>query len=768
MTDFFPLIHYICRYIHRQIRQGNPGVFTLACKAVVVFISLISILYAFPLVLFAQPATPMAGTGRPWHVLADHLAYSRPDGVYTASGHVTITSGTRRLSADTIRFDEKKMHAVATGNVVFFTGPNSISGDRMDIDLDSGTGTIENGLIFIEKNHFYIHGNKIKKTGRTTYIIKNASITACDGPNPDWHLTGKKIDIAMGGFGTIRDAKFWVGKIPAFYLPTFRFPVLRKRQSGFLLPQLGYSSRMGARLLIPWFAAINRSTDATLYFEHLQKRGEKIGAEFRYTGAKGSKATLMADGFSDRHVDDGKNANSRKWGYTDDTAIRPNSGRYWFRMKSDRNFSENLSTKLDLDIVSDQDYLKDFEGGTIGYNSTKAEFEKRFGRDINDKNDPMRTNYFNINRRWTSFSFNGDLLWYEDATRRSLFGANDILQHIPSLTFDALKQPLFDSPFFYTIDSDYAYLYKKDGAKGHRADIHPRIYLPIHLGPWVTIEPYAGIYQTSWYLDTENSNMPAGKHFYHRQVYDLGGEISSELSRIYSGKGEKRLRHVIIPKLSYAYTPDIRENKYPQFNDQESVTGQNIVSLSITQLFISKKPGAKKNGVRQSPSYRQVCRFFIEQPYDFSINTDPGLSDPGTRLRPLYAELDVTPTDMLSIRADGKWDHDKNRLDSGNISFLLDGSDNRLFRVEYRYTKDINNSVYTELSIPVSAAWTLFGDYERNISDNLNVRTSIGARYEAQCWALNFSYIDEQDDRKIAATIELSGLGAFYGNNGEQ
>jgi len=769
VATFLPLIYLIYSHIPKDIAHDNtnssaiPVIRIMACKAAAIFIAFTLILCAFPLSLFAQPATRIDGTGQPWHVSADNLAYSRPEGVYTASGHVKITNGIRKLSADTIRFNEKKMRAVATGNAVFFTGSDTISGNRMDIDLDSGTGTIENGSIFIQKSHFYIQGNKIRKTGRTTYIINKASITACDGPHPDWHLTGEKIDVTMGGFGTIRDAKFWVGKIPAFYLPTFRFPVSRKRQSGFLLPRLGYSSRMGARLLVPWFEAINRSSDATLYFEHLQKRGEKGGIEFRYEGIKGSKAILMGDGFSDRHVDDGINGNSSKWGYTDDTALRPNSGRYWFRMKNDRNFSEKLSTKLDLDIVSDQDYLKDFGDGTIGYNNTKSVFERRFGRDIDDKNDPVRSNYFNLNRRWTSFSFNGDILWYDDVIKRRLSDTDDTLQRIPSLTFDAVKQPLFDSPLFYTVDSGYSYLYKKDGEKGHRADIHPRIYLPIHAVPWMTIEPYAGIYQTSWYLDTENSNRPSQKRFYHSEIYDLGGEISSELSRVYSGNNGNKLRHVIIPRLNYSYTPVIEEKKYPQFNDQESAAGQNIVSLSLTQFFISRKPNEKTGAFRQAPGYRQVCRFFIEQPYDLSLRADPAQA-----LLPLYAELDLTPSDMLLVHAEVTWDHYKNRLDSGNISFLLSNSDNSLFRVDYRYTKDFNNSIYTKLRLPVSAAWTLYGDYETNISDNLKVRTSVGARYDAQCWAINFSYIDEQDDRKFAATIDLTGLGGFYGNDAGQ
>jgi len=273
----------------------------------------------------------------------------------------------------------------------------------------------------------------------------------------------------------------------------------------------------------------------------------------------------------------------------------------------------------------------------------------------------------------------------------------------------------------------------------------------------MTIEPYAGFYQTAWYLDSENTVPPDRKHFYHNRQYELGGEISSEISRVYAEKQGKKLRHVIIPRLSYAYTPGIDENEYPQSDDQVPVTGDNVVSLSITQIFISKTPLEKPGTDGRYSRYRQICRFFVEQPYDLSRRDDPDHA-----LLPLYAEFDLTPSDRVSVRADGKYDHIKNRLDSGNISFLMEDVENRLLQLDYRYTKELNQSVYTQLRIPVSVAWTVYGDYERNISDNLDVRTSVGVRYTAQCWAVNFSYAHEENDQKIAATIELSGLGGSY------
>jgi len=731
----------------------RPAVFPGHTGAVFETLCIIILLY---ILLFPCPAMatgPKVFNSRSWHVSADSLIYSSPDMLYTASGNAVITDGERRLSADTIRFNSSKMHAYASGHVVFSSGSDRISGDRMEIDMNAGTGTIEKGTIFIEKNHFYIRGDKIEKTGKSTYRIKNASFTACDGPDPAWHITGKTVDIAVEGFGTIRGARFWIKKIPAVYLPILRFPVLSKRQSGFLLPEAAYSSRMGAQLMIPYFLSINRSTDLTLYFDHLQRRGEKGGLEFRYTGGKGTKLRFFADGFSDRHVDDGKNGSSKKWGYTDDNVLRPNSGRYWIRMKTDWNFTENFSAMFDLDVVSDQDYLRDFDTGAIGYDSTKSQFERVFGRDIEESNDPVRENHLNINRRWTSFSFNGDILWYDDVVKRRLLHNDDTLQHVPALSIDATKQPILGSPIFYTLHSDYAYLYEKNGLKAHRAILNPRLYLPIHSIPEMTIEPYVGFYQTAWYIDSGKFSDSYEKHLYHREQYQLGGEISSEFSRIYSGKHGRKLRHVILPKLDYSYSPAVINDKYPQFDDQVPASGENIISLSITNLFILKSVFKKKPDETPVSEYRQIGRFFVSQPYDLSRRNDPNHA-----LLPLYAELELNPSDMLSVRTDGAYNHDENRLDSGNISFMLKDRDSRMLRIDYRYTKNLNNSIYARLSIPIFSRYTAYGDYERNLSDNLDVKTSAGLLYDAQCWALNIIYTHETNNQKIEATIKLTGF----------
>jgi lipopolysaccharide assembly outer membrane protein LptD (OstA) len=81
--------------------------------------------------------------------------------------------------------------------------------------------------------------------------------------------------------------------------------------------------------------------------------------------------------------------------------------------------------------------------------------------------------------------------------------------------------------------------------------------------------------------------------------------------------------------------------------------------------------------------------------------------------------------------------------------------------VEYRYERDINESIYTNLFLKVLGRLSVFADYERNISDDKDIRSGMGFLYEKQCWSFNFKYIKEEYEHKYEFMINLFGIGGF-------
>lgn len=718
----------------------------------------------------------------PWQIEANEIFYDDKSFRYIAKGSVTLTKNDKKLSADYVSFDNKTMKARAQGNVIMTAGEDTIAGSSMDIDLEAQTGTVENGTIFVKENNFYIKGSKIRKLSENTYYVEDAIVTTCEGENPDWVITGKSVKVTLEGYGYVWHAALWAKKVPVVYTPFLVFPAKTKRQSGFLFPEIGYSDRWGGYFIQPFFWAIGESSDATFYEHHMHLRGDKIGLEYRYVLSEKSKGTLMYDYLNDRKIDDGTLDSSEKWGYEDDNELRPNHNRYWFRMSHHQAMPMDFFAKLDLDIVSDQDYLKEFEGGKTGFNETENYFNKNFGWELDDYNDYVRTNRLSLNRSWDKYSLSVETLWYDNVINRQWEDKDTTLQKLPLIVFDGSRQQVFKSPFYFNLDSEYTYFYSDDGQRGHRADLYPRLYLPYRFKNYFSFEPSAGVRETGWYMDRKETGedyLPEDKKRFSRQIYDIKLDLSSEIYKVYDSSifGTSGIKHSVTPQVIYEYIPDQDQEGFPDFDVDsiDRIEKNNQITYSITNTFTSRskesvlKTDKNHKTEHDEPiayNYRQSLWFKLEQSYDIyeAGEDDPqnwGNQTDQRPFSPVKGELEFCPVKYLSFEGDAQWCTYDDEFSSYNAKMGL--SDNREDRlsVEYRYTKDSIKSIVADFSLKITDSLTASGGYERNILDDKRIKTSVGLKYQAQCWSVGIRCRDEPDDRKYEFSISLYGLGGI-------
>jgi lipopolysaccharide assembly outer membrane protein LptD (OstA) len=95
---------------------------------------------------------------RPWQIEADEINYDDKALQYIVKGNVTVSKEDTKLSADYVRFNHQTMKAYAQGNVKVTAGNDVLTGSSMDIDLETQTGTIVDGYIFLQDNNFHIRG----------------------------------------------------------------------------------------------------------------------------------------------------------------------------------------------------------------------------------------------------------------------------------------------------------------------------------------------------------------------------------------------------------------------------------------------------------------------------------------------------------------------------------------------------------------------------------------------------------------------------------
>ena len=715
------------------------------------------------------------GARVPWELEADELTYDQQLNQYIARGNVRISKADKKLTADYIRYDHKTRRALARGNVVLTVGQDILSGSKVDIDLEKQVGWIENAVLFLKENNFHITADKIEKTGEKTYHIDRATFTTCDGPSPSWKISGRDVKIKEDGSGTARHVVLRARKVPVLYSPYFRYPARKDRQTGFLVPQFGETKRKGYFYSQPFFWAISESADATFYASYMSNRGIKPGAEFRYFLDERSQGAIMLDGFKDEKTDTGGQS-SDEYGYADagEDVLRTNENRYWFRMSHHQPVPLGFFAKLDLDVARDQDYLRDFKDGHMGYEDTNDWFRNSFHRQLDDYNDPVRTNRLNLNRLWPKFSFNFEPRWNDD-TRRDI-NTDETLQRLPFMSLDGEKQKIWDSPFYFDLESQYNYFWRDSGTRGQRLDVHPRFYLPFRAQNYATVEPSVGLRETGYRLDKNNfEDQPETSKWSHRELFDPRLELFTEIERVFDLEGQlfERIKHRIRPQVTHEFIPDSKQGDLPRFDSIDRIDETNKITYALINTLTSKvrtaepkteRPQlASKQGSDRKTTvdyqYNDFLRLEVQNSYDFEKSE--------RAFAPILAKLDVSPARYVWIDADAQFSVYENEFLSHNIQgSLWDKRGDELY-VGYRYekesketgNKDDIQSILGKIKVQLTDYLSVNAENVYNFETDQRIRTAGGFTYNSQCWSFDFKYTDEPDDWKVNFKISLTGLG---------
>ena len=729
---------------------------------------------------FAQVLSVRGGADLPYHIKADSLSYDDATKTYMARGQVTITRADQSLWADAVDFNAETTEAEAWGNVHFTSGEDWLTGTRLEINLNSGTGTLYDGALFVKESHFYIRGGKIEKIGEDSYHVADASFTSCEGDSPAWEITGKDLRVTLEGYGTIKHAAFWAKSVPLLYVPYLVFPAKLKRQTGLLVPQASYSDRDGFQYNQPFFWAINESSDATLYEHYLAHRGLKHGVEYRYVLGAESKGAIMYDFLHDRQIDDGTPDSYE--GFRGDNELRLNKKRWWFRMKSNQDLPAGFRAKLDIDLVSDQDYLREFDTGYSGYDDSDSYFLEEFGRELDDETDTTRLNQLNLNKGWDKYSLNVDFRWYDNVIIRKNNLPDDTQQFLPSVNFAGSKQEISHTPFYFDLESSFDYFWRDVGTRGYSVDLYPRVYYPVRLGRYFDFEPSAGVHETLWQVEEyEDETSGEEDHLESRKIYDLKADLSTEISRIFNWKGTTvdKIKHAIKPQVVYEYIPAPEQDDLPDFVG--TIAEKNLVTYSVTNNFTaktSKRPtpdpetqleGEQEQGSQYPKySYYDFCRIKLTQSYDI---LEARREENGIEKRPfspVKGEVEFKLSSYVDLQADAEWSPYDDEFKSYNAILALSDGRGDHGSVDYRYTQEDSGNpgtrnILTKVLLKLFDSVSVYWEHERNLVENQDVTTVCGFKYESQCWSLNCSYTLDRTmhEREYFVEVGLYGLGEF-------
>jgi LPS-assembly protein len=668
---------------------------------------------------------PIRTPAGPIKIEADEVTYLREQDLYQARGNVEIRMGTFLLTSDAVDFYADTQIAEARGNVEVTDGEDVLQCESMRIDLKTQQGVVDDARLLTREN-FRISGKQVEKLGPKTYRIHEGTFTTCAGDPPDWSFTAKRVDLTLEGYAVTRHSMFRVRKLPVAYLPIGVYPVKTKRQTGFLIPELGYSSKFGPEFNLPFFWAISQDKDATVYLNYLGDLGLKEGGEFRYAPSRNTTGQVN--------------------GYFLDDQVRDEDRWAFFLRHDQRALPLGFYARGDVNLVSDNDYPFDFP----------EDFPSRAL--IDARTERYLKSTFLFGRMWPEYNLVGDFSYFDNLTIED----NDrTLQRLPEITLAAFDQPLWDTPLYARGELSYANFWRREGVRGSRFDLFPEISLPFRPLGWLTFLPVAGVRETLYRVDndTEGDN-----GFETRTVPNFGATLSTTASRIFKipSLGWERVKHSIRPEVRYTYIPRVGQRDLPVFDEKDQIPYTNQVTYGLT-TFVDKK------GHSSGPEAHRMLRLELFQSYSLGDPFFPEEDSPEKRFSNILGKLWFVPSPYLNLRSDAEYSLIQDRIVRFTGFAKLSDSRGDSTSVEYQFSEDELEQINLYGRVRLWERADLFASYRYDLFNDIRIETEGGFTYRAQCWEVTLSVEDQNRsfDRsrdgevKFRVSLSLTGLGSL-------
>ncbi len=660
----------------------------------------------------------------------------------TLNGNAHLTFGTTNLSAGKVILEKSKSQVKAYDNVLLDIPSEQtyIKAHELTYNYQTRLGEMVNAEI--KSGYSRIRGKIVFKIGDKKYRIERAEYSTCDVKEDEpcpWRIWSRKTYVTMGEYATAEHPVFMVGGIPILYSPFAFFPVKSERQSGFLIPEFGGTEKTGFRLKNSLFLSLGRSQDMTPTLEYMSKRGVKEGLEYRYVLSELSSGKFQGYYTQDRE-------------FYQDFLYRK---RYAAAYDHDLYFTRHIFNKATVRLVSDDDYVKDFQNDIQGRSDAGLETKLLQGF-VGDH-----------------VTLNAEGVYYQSLVSDHPRASNKEITHkLPELRLDFLEIPPFgeDIPFYIGSNISYVNFYNEGGSfkdnnnnsrydegtdqllRSHRIDFFPKLSLPLKFGRYLEWVPAVGLRQTHWWL-------PAGDENKNRFMMDLGNQVNTNISRIFDLKGKSllKMKHLIEPRISHRYSPLIKLDEHiPIFDGTDQIATLNSMAWGLQHRFVFKTIDEKS-----IINYFDGLRFDTSQDFDIlELRKQTGIK------RPLSDIRNILSMGLFGFSVSTEADYGVYGEEVTRVSHGMQYSDpwTNLYKLNYTYNKrDESNSVNGGIGFNMIDILKFnFGmnySFDRDVFLERIYQMSYFPR--TKCWVLNMNFEDKLD----TGLSFNAGVSLLFGEN---
>jgi len=647
------------------------------------------------------------------HIKADSISHGDSDGVFTASGNVLVTLQGVNLVSDKASYDGSTRTLHATGNVVVTKGKDVIKCESITLNLESGRGEMDKGTLYAPASNLTLTGGNIIRLSDSEFEISKTELTTCELPDPSWKLKADKLKVNLLGYATGRNIVFYIKDIPVLYLPWIAFPVVREKRSGLLFPQFGYSNTRGIQLGIPVYLVISPSQDLLFNLDLLSKRGAGTGLDYRYIRTRGSEGH-----FGGYQIYD----------------LLQNRWRWQIAQNHKEIISPDMNLRLDVNQNSDRTFLGDF------------------GEKSGDYNRQSSDTTLNALKTWQNYALTTHLRFIED-----LYAVDNsrTLQTLPEIGVAGVRQRVFNMPLYFDIDAAIANLYREALPSGQRLTVFPRVTLLQSQNGYLNASLFAGAHISGYNTD-EGTDGKGVQQNNGALIPEVGARVSTSLSRVYQLETTalKKLRHEIIPEISYSYIPDRSQQLLPFYDNTDRQVWQNVAYLSVTSLLGGKFISG------ETSEYRDISRAKLLLGHSFEGTRRDQLTTVDS-LRPwtdLIFESDAWVHRLARMTFDARYNLYERRIDSSTAGIEFDDRQGNLLGASYKMSRNdveyFEGRLSTRLIKPMTLSYTARYSFDRG--DFLESVYTV--EYRHKCWSIKMALHDRPGNQSFVVNFNLAGL----------
>jgi LPS-assembly protein len=502
-----------------------------------------------------------------YRVRADHAEYNSETGVVTAKGNVQLDYLTQHVEAADIRYE------LRTGHGTFHNVRATFAVQRRPTPT-----------LLISPNPLYFEAEEAERINESTYRIHKAWLTVCEPDRPTWKFYAPAATVYLRRSVHLENGNFRVWSVPVVYFPYATFPAERRRDSGFMIPDIGDSSRKGFVLGESFYWAPVDWADATVGAAYFSKRGWSQTADIRMRPWENARLDFTYFGVMDR-------------GLPQPTGPPINQGGHELHLKFVSDLADGWRAVADLNELS------------------SLTFRLAFGETYTQAVNSEVPNTAFLNNNFKGFSFGIAALGYENFLSASP-QTQIRLRTAPEANFSSVEQaPFHNLPIYFSFETFIGAEHREENITPfstpnfvERSEIAPTVTIPFHWGPWLDVTPMFTLRSTHYGGQLLNGSFINEGFFRTTEEFSLNVRPPT-LERVW-GNSKTKWKHVIEPEFAYHLVSGVDGfARFVRFDEDETLTDTNEVEYGVTQRLYRR---SGDDDAQEVLSWRLVEKYFFD------------------------------------------------------------------------------------------------------------------------------------------------------------